>query len=144
VILIDANLLLYAYNSSSNHHEVARRWLEEVFFGPEPVRLAWATILAFLRIGTNPRAFPYPFTPAEAVGIVSEWLERPGVLVLDPEERHWRILGNLLTSAQARGALVADAHLAALAIEHGAILCTSDRDFSRFPGLQIFNPLEQK
>ena len=142
MILIDANLLLYAYNSSSSHYEAARKWLEKVFLGPEPVGLAWATILAFLRIGTNPRAFPYPFTPEEAAGIVSEWLGRAGVLVLVPEEKHWEILSNLMTPAQVRGALVADAHLAALAIEHGAILCTSDRDFTRFPGLETFNPFE--
>ena len=141
MILIDANLLLHAYNSSSDHHQAARRWLEVAFSQPEPVRLAWVTVLAFLRIGTNPRAFEYPLSTAEASAIVSEWLEQPAVAILDPGERHWTILSGLLRTAQACGALVMDAHLAALAIEHGATLCTSDRDFTRFSGLRISNPL---
>lgn len=86
----------------------------------------------------------YPLGAAEAVAIVSEWLERPVVATLDPGERHWSILSGLMTTAQARGALVTDAHLAALAIEHGATLCSSDRDFTRFPGLRISNPLERQ
>lgn len=140
--LIDANLLLYAYNSSSEHHHRARGWLEEVLSKPEPVRLAWVSILAFLRIGTNSRAFESPLSTAEAISIVSEWLAQPALAILDPGERHWTILKDLLPQAQARGPLVMDAHLAALALEHGAILCTSDRDFARFPGLQMVNPLD--
>ncbi len=142
MILIDANILLDAYNSSSKRHERARRWLEGIFSGREPARLAWATILAFLRIGTNPRAFPYPFSMAEAVAIVSEWLDRSSAEVLEPGERHWTLLSGLLQEGQARGPLVTDAHLAALAIEHGATLCSSDRDFARFPGLRVLNPFE--
>ncbi len=141
MILLDANLLLYAYNSSSEHHAAAKRWLEEVLSKPQPVRLAWITILAFLRIGTNLRAFPHPLSPTEASEIVSSWLERPMVAVLDPGERHWPILSRLLTTTQARGPLVMDAHMAALAIEHGATLCTTDQDFTRFPDLRLFNPL---
>lgn len=141
MILLDANLLLYAYNSSSEHHAAARRWLEEVFSRPQPVRLAWASVLAFLRISTNPRAFPYPLSPEEACETVASWLERPMVACLDPGERHWAILSQLLTTTQARGPLVPDAHLAALAIEHGATLCTTDQDFTRFPDLRLFNPL---
>lgn len=142
MILVDANLLLYAYNASCDHHAPARRWWEEVMSGSDPVALAWVTILAFLRIATNPRAFPQPLAPEEAVAIVSEWLERPMVVVLHPGERHWQLLSQLLTTAQARGPLAMDAHLAALAMEHGATLCTTDRDFTRFSGLRIRNPLE--
>ncbi len=142
MILIDANILLYAYNASSDHHDRARKWLEHALSSPEPVRLAWVTILSFLRIGTNPQAFPRPFSTAEAISIVSEWFAQPAVAILDPGERHWTILKNLIPTAQARGPLVMDAHLAALSVEHGAILCTGDRDFSRFPGLRVKNPLE--
>jgi len=141
LILIDANLLLYAYNASSQAHEPARAWFEKVLSEPAPVRLAWISVLAFLRIGTNPRAFPSPLSVAEGVAIVSSWLERPNVGILSPGDRHWKILSQLLAAAQARGPLASDAHLAALAIEHGAILYTSDRDFARFPGLRFQDPL---
>ena len=141
MIIADANLLLYAYNPSAAQHEKARRWLEQTIAGPEMLGLPWTTILAFLRIGTNPRAFPHPLTIAEAVSIVAEWLDQPGVRVLEPTERHWAALSPLLISAQVKGPLVTDAHLAALAIEHGATLCSSDGDFSRFPALRWSNPL---
>jgi toxin-antitoxin system PIN domain toxin len=141
MILVDANLLLYAYGASSPHHETARRWLEETFSRPEPVRLAWVTILAFLRISTHPRMHGDPFPMAEAAAIVGEWLQQPNVGLLQPGERHWAILNQLLRTFQIRGSLVTDAHLAALAIEHGATLCTNDRDFSRFEGLRVEYPL---
>ncbi len=141
MILIDANLLLYAFDLSSPHHQAARRWLTATLSSPEPVALAWATILAFLRLGTEPRLLRRPLTTAEASAIVSEWLERPNVTVLAPGERHWALLNRLLAEGQVKGALVTDAHLAALAIEHGATVATVDRDFARFPGLRFFNPL---
>ncbi|MBI4482064.1 MAG: type II toxin-antitoxin system VapC family toxin [Acidobacteria bacterium] len=142
MILVDANLLLYAYNASSEHHERARVWLEDAIAQPQPFGLAWETVLAFLRISTNTRAFEHPLLIAEAVAIVSEWLAQPTTTMLEPGGRHWNILSSLLTTAQAFGPLVMDAHLAALAIEHGAVLYTNDRDFSRFQGLQTRNPLE--
>ena len=142
MILIDANLLLYAYDSASEHHKAAVDWLTASFSKPEIVGLAWVTILAFLRIATNPRMRAQPFTSSEAVAIVQEWLDRPNITMLAPTERHWPILQELVRKAQVRGALMMDAHLAALAIEHGAVLFTNDRDFSRFPGLKWTNPLE--
>lgn len=142
MILVDANLLLFAYNPSFDRHPRARAWLEAVLSNHDPVCLAWATILAFLRISTNPRAFEHPLSMKEAVPIVSAWLERPMVTILEPGERHWAILTDLLSQTQVRGPAVMDAHLAALAIEHGAVLCTSDRDFVRFPRLRMLNPLE--
>jgi toxin-antitoxin system PIN domain toxin len=142
VILVDANLLLYAYNRGAPQHERARAWLEDVFSRPEPVRLSWIAVLAFLRIATDARVFARPMSPAEASAAVSAWLALPHVAFLEPGERHWPILEGLLTTAQARGALVMDAHLAALAIEHGTVLCTTDRDFSRFAELRAMNPLE--
>lgn len=141
MILADANLLIYAYDAASPRHEGARAWLEEALLGGELVLLPWASILAFIRITTNPRAFTAPFSIEEASEVISEWLAHPRVRVVGPTERHWEILGRLLTSGQARGPLVSDAHLAALAIEHGAELQTTDRDFTRFPGLRFRNPL---
>jgi len=142
MILIDANLLLYAYNASSEHQQEAQQWFEKVMNRPEPVCLAWSSIMAFLRISTNPRIFPHALTINEALLIVSEWLSLPHVQTLNPTERHFEILKALLPKGQASGALVMDGHLAALAIEHGALLCTTDRDFARFPGVKVSNPLE--
>lgn len=139
MILVDANLLLYAYQPSAAQHERARAWLEEVLSEPEPVRLAWVTLLAFLRVATSPRIFEYPFSIEEAVGIVSTWLDQPMVSILDPGERHWTILSDLLVRTQSRGPNVMDAYLAALAIEHGATLFTTDQGFRRFPGLRLLN-----
>jgi toxin-antitoxin system PIN domain toxin len=141
MMLIDTNLLLYAYDSNASRHAAAREWLEDVFSKQEAVRLAWIVILAFLRITTHPAILLRPLALEEAIATVQEWLGRPNVRILWPTERHWDILRKLLPEAQAKGPLVTDAHLAALAIEHGAILCTNDRDFARFPGLKWINPL---
>ena len=142
MILIDANLLLYAYDPSSLQHHAARNWLETTLSKPELIGLPWLTLLAFLRISTSPRPLENPLSVAEAGAIVSDWLDRPTVILLNPGDRHWQILRDLIIKGQARGALVTDAHLAALAIEHGATLATTDRDFARFPGLKFFNPLD--
>lgn len=141
MILIDANLLLYAYDPRAEQHEASRRWLEEVLTGTELVRFGWATLWAFLRISTNPSVYQQPLSVAEGEAIVSSWLNQPTVDILEPAERHWEILRGLLGAGQARGPLVMDAALAAIAIEHGATLATTDRDFARFPGLRWRNPL---
>ena len=141
MILIDANLLLYAYDSAAPQHAAARRWLEEAFSRPEPVLLPWASILAFLRISTNPRAWLHPLTTGEAASITDDWLALPSVTIPLMTERHWPILRQILSESQVRGPLISDAHLAALAIEHGATLCTSDRDFARFKDLVVQYPL---
>jgi len=143
MMLVDANLLLYAYNPSFTRHDRARAWLEHVLSNPDPIGLAWATLLAFIRISTNPRAFEHPLAIDEAVAIVSAWLALPMVTILEPGDRHWTVLGKLLAHTRVRSAAVMDAHLAALAIEHGALLCTTDRDFSRFSNLRTLNPLEE-
>ena len=142
MILLDANLLLYAYDSDAAHHRKARSWLEDLFAKPEPVLLPWQSVYAFMRIATNPRAWKRPLTIEEARGIVDEWLSLANLTVAFPGERHWTILRDLLTDSQCRGPLISDAALAALAIEHGATLATNDRDFSRFPKLRTMNPLE--
>jgi uncharacterized protein len=140
LILVDANVLLYAYQPRSEFHERCRAWVEEAFSGEEPVCLAWVTILAFIRISTNPRIFEQPLLGAEAAEAVSSWLERPSLSVLEAGERCWEILRQLLVEAQVSGPLVMDAFLAALAIENGATLVTTDRDFARFPNLKVRNP----
>lgn len=140
--LLDANVLIYAHHTGLPQHERAKGWLEDMLRGEETVTIAWLTALAFLRISTNPRTFPRPYSTDEAVSILDGLLHRSNVRILEPDERHWTILRPLLIEAQARADLVMDAHLAALAIEHGATLCTSDRDFARFPGLSVLNPLE--
>lgn len=141
MILTDANLLLYAYNVDATEHDASRRWLETQLSGSDLFCFAWQTITAFLRISTNQRAFAAPLSTNEATSIVTEWLERPQTVILTPGERHWALFQDLLDSGQAKGPLVMDAHLAALALEHGAALASTDRDFSRFPGLQLINPL---
>lgn len=143
MILVDANVLLYAYDAASPRHAAAKAWWEERLSGPDPVRLAWSTIVAFLRIGTHHRVFKEPLAMDEACDHVTSWLARPMVGVLEPGQRHWDIMQRLLVSAQALGNLVTDAHLAALAIEHGAELCSTDGDFARFRALRWVNPIAQ-
>ena len=144
MILVDANLLLYAYHPRADLHEKSRNWLESVLSGSELVRFAWLTLWAFVRIGTNPRAFEQPLTVSEAQAAISSWLAQPVAGILDPGERHWGILSDVLRQGQASGPLVMDAVLAAIAIEHGATICTTDRDFARFPGAKWTNPLAVK
>ncbi len=139
--LIDANLLLYAYDPRAEQHEASRTWLEATLAGSELVRFAWLTIWAFMRISTNPQVFEHPLTAEEARAAVGAWLAQPAAGILEPGERHWEILGDLVGRGQASGPLVMDAAVAAIALEHGATLYTTDRDFSRFPGLKWTNPL---
>ena len=141
MILVDANLLLYAYDPRAAGHDASRRWLEEALSGQALVRFAWLSLWAFLRISTNPRVFEHPLTIAEAEAAVGAWLEQPVAGILEPGERHWEILRRLMRDGQASGPLVMDAALAALAIEHGATLCTTDRDFARFDDLKWEDPI---
>jgi toxin-antitoxin system PIN domain toxin len=142
VIVLDVNLLLYAYDSASREHGRARGWLEDTLSGSEAVGLPWHTILSFLRISTAPRMISHPLELETASAIVNEWLQSSNVRIVGPTEEHWRILCGLLPKARVRGSLIMDAHLAALAIEHGATLCTNDRDFARFPGLKVEFPIQ--
>jgi toxin-antitoxin system PIN domain toxin len=141
MILLDANILLYAYDRASERHQAAARWLETALTGAEPVGVSWTVVLAFLRVTTSRRMLREPLPMTEAVSVVSQWLERPNVHVIQPGQRHWTVLGALLVETQIRGADVMDSHLAALALEHGATVVTRDRDFARFPGLKTLDPL---
>ena len=143
MILVDANLLLCPYHPRAEQHEESRAWLEAVLSGPDLVRFAWLTLWAFLRIATSPRVFESPLSTSEAEAAISSWLGQPAAGILDPGERHWDILRGLVRDGQAAGALVMDAVLAAIALEHGATICTTDRDFARFPGLKWMNPLAE-
>jgi toxin-antitoxin system PIN domain toxin len=140
MIVVDANILLYAHDSSSPRQAAASDWLSATLNGPEDVGLGLATLLAFLRIATDPRIFLRPLPAEDAISIMEEWLGRPNVTLLAPTDRHWRVLAEHVKLGQARGPLLMDAHLSALAREHGAILATADRDFSRFPGLRTVDP----
>ena len=142
MILADANLLLYAYNSSSPEHGRARAWLERALSGTALFALSWAGIAAFLRLSTSRGIFPAPLSAAEAAGVVDAWLNRPVVTVLEPGPRYWEIARQILAASNSRGPLVTDALLAALAIEHGATLATHDVDFRRFDGLRTLDPIE--
>lgn len=141
-VALDANILLYAYDRNSDRHARARAWVEEVFSSGELVGLPWQTTSAFLRIVTNPKLPGERFTPLEAVEVVEQWLNQPNLRVLAPGDQHWVLLRQMMHEGQARGPLVTGAQLAALTIEYGGTLCTTDRDFTRFPGLRFENPLK--
>jgi len=141
LILIDANLLVYAAVSSLAQHAAARDWLDEQLSGSGPVGLPWPSLLAFLRIVTNPRIFENPQPIGEAWNQVTAWLDCETAWVPQPTERHAEILGRLLVLPGIQANLVPDAHLAALAIEHGLTLCSTDGDFARFAAVRWHNPL---
>lgn len=136
MLLVDANVLLYAVNEDAPRHREARGWLTEQLDGGEPIGLAWNVILAFIRISTLSGVSPRPLPVHDALDVVAEWLNAPSSTTVHPTTRHPGILRSLLLEAGTAGNLTSDAHLAALGIEHGATVCTYDRDFARFPGLR--------
>jgi toxin-antitoxin system PIN domain toxin len=144
VKLVDANILLHAIDESSPRHQAARRWLEDTMSGTETVALCWTVLLAFVRISTRASVFDQPLTADEALDYVDEWLSRPCTTVIDPTDRHGAILRELLDDTGTAGNLTTDAHLAALAIEHGAQLFSGDADFARFPGVRWVDPLRAR
>lgn len=141
MILLDANLLLYAHVSSFAQHDKAHAWLDGQLNGPTPVGLPWPSLLSFVRLVSNPRVFQQPATVAAAWHQVELWLDSPVAWIPGPGERHRELLGTLLARPDLRANHVPDAHLAALAMEHGLTLCSADSDFARFPGLRWQNPL---
>ncbi len=140
-MLIDANLLLFAVDARSPFHRAAAGWLTQQLNGPRRVGLPWQSLAAFVRISTHPRASQRPLTPQEAWARVEDWLAAGPVWIPNPTERHAEVLGRLVTSYQLRGNLVADAQLAALAVEYGLTLCSADTDFARFREVRWENPL---
>ncbi|HUK67719.1 MAG TPA: TA system VapC family ribonuclease toxin [Streptosporangiaceae bacterium] len=139
-MIIDANVLLYAVDAQSTFHEATRDWLEETLNGPARVGLPWASLLAFQRISTHARASASPLSPGQAWSYIADWLDTDAAWVPTPGAKHAEILHRLIVDGDLRGNLVTDAHLAALAIEHGVGVCSTDSDFARFPGLTWVNP----
>jgi len=143
VILVDANLLVYAHVGSTLANPKARAWLNRRLNETSQVAMPWPSLLAFVRLVSNPRVFARPLTVPQAWAQVESWLAVPTVWIPEPTERHKETLASLLGKEAFRSNLVPDAHLAAIAIEHGLTLCSADGDFARFAGLRWENPLAQ-
>ncbi len=141
MILVDVNLLIYAIDRDSPHHETAHRWFERALNGSELIGLPWSVILAFLRITTRAGIVPKPMSVETAVDYCQSWLDLASVRFVVPGTHHWPIFRNLLLSVGTAGNLTSDVHLAALALEHGCAIYSADNDFKRFPGITHVNPL---
>jgi uncharacterized protein len=140
-VLVDANLLLFAVDRSSPFHTSAARWLSEQLNGTRRVGLPWQSLVAFLRISTHPRAAEHPLAPPTAWRQVERWLSAEPAWIPVPTERHPDVLRDLIASHHLHGNLISDAHLAALAIEHGLTVCSADADFARFREIRWENPV---
>jgi len=140
-VIVDANILLYAIDETSQFHERATVWLEDALNGPRRVGFPWPTLTAFLRISTHPRAARHPLTPAEAWEFISDWPNTSAAWIPLPGPRHAELFRRLTVDGSLQGNLVSDAHLAALALEHGVGVCSADSDFARFGELDWVNPL---
>ena len=141
MILVDVNLLVYAHVAGMSQHAAARSWLDERLSGRARVGLPWPSLLAFIRLVSNPRLFPQPESVADAWHQVEQWLGTAPVWIPLPTERHTEIIAQIFRETKGGTKMVSDAHLVALAIEHGLTLCSTDSDFARFPGLRWENPL---
>ena len=133
----DVNVLLYATNLNAPQHTIASHWLEAAFDDSAGIGFMWPVLVGFLRLSTKPGLLPEPLPVDVALGVIEEWLAHPHARVLVPGERHAALLARLLIGAGRGGNLVGDAHIAAIATEHGAILGSFDRDFERFAGLRF-------
>jgi len=142
-MIVDANLLLYAVDERSPFHERSLEWLTAVLNGTRRVAIPWMSLVAFMRISTNLRATDRPLSPSQAAGFVRDWLAAAVVWTPAPGPRHVEIVLDLVEDGQLSGNLISDAHLAAMAIEHGLVLASNDSDFSRFEGLRWENPLSR-
>lgn len=138
--LVDANVLLYAVNTAADQHERSRRWLDGALGDGGPVGFAWLPMLAFIRLATKPGLFPRPLPVDDALGQVEDWLQHPASVVVEPTARHGSVLAGLVRELGTGGNLVSDAHLAALAVEHGATIVSFDSDFERFSGVRVVQP----
>ncbi|MBN1607118.1 MAG: type II toxin-antitoxin system VapC family toxin [Polyangiaceae bacterium] len=141
MIIVDVNLLVYAHNKAAPLHLHARRWWEDLITRQQPVGLAWAVALGFVRLVTHPSVLQNPLAPLDALARVGRWLDQPEVRIVEPGPRHLAILEELFRATGVGGSLTTDTHLAAIAIEHQAELHSNDSDFARFPGLRWVNPL---
>jgi toxin-antitoxin system PIN domain toxin len=142
VIIIDANILIYAINRDASHHQKARKWLEATLSGTAEVGIPLLVILAFIRITTHAGIMPHPLTCEEAVTYIDGWLQQPFVTMINPGDKHWQIFRNLIQVTGTAANLTSDVHIAALAIEQGAEIYSADYDFRRFTEIKHVNPLE--
>ncbi len=140
MILLDVNVLINAVNTDSPLHVTAKRWMEAKLHAGEKIAIPWAVLKGFVRITTNARIIPKPLTLDEALQTIEGWVSLSNVSILHPTDRHMEVFTSLCRASNATGNLITDAHLAALAVEHGIQLASSDADFARFPGLQWINP----
>ena len=140
--VVDLNVLLYVVNENAPHHQALLDWWESAVNGDESMGLPWVVLLGFLRIATNPKIFPNPLEPAAAISKIDTWLTLANTYLVREKDEHWEILRTLLAEAGTAGNLTTDAHLATLAISHGAVLVSCDSDFARFQGLRWENPLD--
>lgn len=136
----DVNMLVYAHDDTNKYHETAATWLEDVL-STEQVFFSWHTICGFLRIVTNRRIFLTPLSISQAISIVESWLEQENTHLISLEKKNWPLFSHMLIEGNAAGDLVMDAHLAAMAASCGATVASTDRDFTRFPGIQFTNPI---
>jgi len=141
MIIPDINLIVYAYDETSPFHKRSREWWETLIGGDEIIGLPWAVVVGFLRLVTHPRVFATPVTIEVALTRVDSWIRRRNIVMIDPGSRHWELLSEMLGQVRLGGKLVNDAHIAALALAYRAELYTNDRDFERFSGLLLRNPL---
>lgn len=140
MLLVDANVLLHAVNGRAREHDAARDWLGEALGGGEAIAFAWTVVLAFLRLSTHRAVFPRPLAIGQATEVTERWLSAPPALIVEPTRRHLPLVRGMLEANGTAGNLVADAHLAALALEHGATVVSFDRDFARFEGVPVRRP----
>ena len=135
--LPDTNVFLYSVNPLSPHHKKAASWLGNAFDSASGVGLAWLALIGFIRLSTHPAILPKPLSVADATGMADDWLLHPRARLLHPTERHSGVLSRLLLVAGTAGNLANDAHLAALALEHGATVGSFDKDFKKFSGIKL-------
>ena len=138
---MDANILLYAEDALNPLNDQARTWWDDRLSGVETVCLCWTVLSAYVRIGTNPRVFNRPLSLEQSVSRIQSWLDQPCTKIIRPTDRHWAVFQQMLVTGKATANLVTDAHIAAIAIEHGCMLASTDSDFARFPKLKWTNPL---
>lgn len=143
MILVDVNLPVHAVNLDSPFHPAARAWWDATLSGLEPVCLAWITVVGFVRITTDRRIVPDPLSPAQAFEYIDSWFGQPCVRSIEPLPGHWELMKQLLDAAGTAGNLTTAAHLAALAMQHGCDVCSTDTDFARFPRVRWRNPLRE-